>query len=215
VVVSARREAIAAVRNEGSYPNWYFPFPFLQLAPERTWADVVGWALPLYPDPGPLPAELEARLVEWNKIADPAARAFAVLRTVQRDVRYFGTELGENTHRPALPGVTWERRYGDCKDKAFLTATLLRRLGIEAEPALVSLHRGKGLQQLLSSGADFDHVIVRARIAGTSFWLDATLAEQHGSLAANDVHDYGVALPVRAGVDALVPVPRRAGPATR
>jgi hypothetical protein len=58
----------------------------------------------------------------------------------------------------------------------------------------------------LPSAALFDHVIVRARIDGKSYWLDPTLSEQHGDLRSLDVHDYGAALPVLAGVDALVPV---------
>ena len=204
--ISAHAHLVAGSRDEGAYPNWYTRFPMVQIAPERSWGDVVKWALPLYPDPGPLPAELEARVGEWSKISDKTARAFAVLRTVQKDVRYFGTELGENTHRPAPPAQTWEKRYGDCKDKAYLTVALLRRLGIDAEPALVSIEHGKATMERLPSAALFDHVIVRARIDGKSYWLDPTLSEQHGDLRSLDVHDYGAALPVLAGVDALVPV---------
>jgi len=196
---------VASSPDEGGYPTWYERLPLLEVAPQRTWTDVVAWALPLYPE-AKLPPELEARVAEWSKIADPHARAFEALRTVQRDVRYFGTEMGDNTHRPAAPADTWEHRYGDCKDKAYLLATLLHRLGIEAEPALVSLDEGKGIGARLPSAAAFDHVIVRARIEGKPFWLDGTLSEQHGDLRKLDVRDYGLALPVVAGSKELVPV---------
>jgi transglutaminase-like putative cysteine protease len=196
---------VPASRDEGSYPGWFDRFPTVQFAPRRSWSDVVAWALPLYPEAS-LPAELESRLPQWQAIAAPEDRAFAILRTVQREVRYFGTEMGDNTHRPAPPAETWQRRYGDCKDKAYLVATLLRRVGIEAEPALVSVDDGKSLFGHLPSASAFDHVIVRARIGGTSYWLDPTLAEQRGDLRTLDVRGYGAALPVRAGETALVAV---------
>ena len=104
-------------RDEGSYPAWFDRFPTVQFGRRRNWAEVVAWALPLYPEAS-LPADLEERITAWKAIADPQARAFAILRTVQREVRYFGAEMGDNTHRPAPPAETWQRRYGDCKDKA-------------------------------------------------------------------------------------------------
>ena len=203
--LSVDARLVPASRDEGSYPAWFDRFPTVQFGRKRNWADVVAWALPLYPD-ATLPADLEARLAEWKAMADPQARAFAILRTVQREVRYFGTEMGDNTHRPAPPAETWLRRYGDCKDKAYLVTVLLRRAGIEAEPALVSMDDGKSLFQRLPAASAFDHVIVRARMEGHDYWLDATLAEQHGDLRTLDVRGYGAALPVRAGETALVPV---------
>ena len=204
LTVDARR--VPASRNEGAYPAWFDRFPTVQFALRRGWSDVVAWALPLYPEAVVLPAELEARLPEWKKIADPHERTFAILRTVQRDVRYFGTEMGDSTHRPAPPAETWERRYGDCKDKAYLVTALLRRVGVEAEPALVSVGLGKSLFGRLPSAGNFDHVIVRARIGERVFWLDPTLSEQRGDLRTLDVRSYGAALPIRAGETALVPV---------
>jgi hypothetical protein len=204
--VLAHAHLTAGVRDEGEYPNWYLPYPMIQVAPKRSWSDVVAWALPLYPEPGALPAELQARILAWKKIQDPHARAFAVLRAVQDEVRYFGTELGDSTHKPADPSLTWQRRYGDCKDKAYLTSTLLRQVGIDSEPALVSMSDGRAVEQMLPSGAVFDHVIVRARIDRQTFWLDPTLTQQHGDLRQLDVRDYGTALPIARGVTALVPV---------
>jgi hypothetical protein len=108
----------AAYTDEGSYPVWYQPYPRAQVSQARRWSDVVDWALPLYPaQTAPLPADLEAHLAQWSKLADPQARVSAALRLVQEQVRYFGVEMGDNTHRPTLPAETWSRRYGDCKDK--------------------------------------------------------------------------------------------------
>jgi hypothetical protein len=197
---------IAAVRAPDDLPSWYRPYAYLEIGPERRWADVVAWALPLYPESIALPDELAARVAAWRALGDPRLEAMAVLNAVQDEVRYFGIEMGDSTHRPAAPGVTWERRFGDCKDKAYLTVALLRALGMKAEPALVSLDEGSGIRDLLPAASAFDHVIVRLRLDGKSYWLDPTLTQQRGKLDALDVIDYGVALPIVAGSDRLVDV---------
>ena len=184
------------------YPAWYTPYPLLQFSERRSWGDVVAWARPLYPDDAPLPDELQARVGEWKRLPRPEAIA-AALRLAQEDIRYFAVSLGENTHRPNLPAVTWARRYGDCKDKALLLAALLRELDIEAGPALVSFADGAAVRDSLPAANAFDHVIVRARVDGRTLWLDATATGQRGDVYTRDVHPFGVALPVAAGVDRL------------
>jgi hypothetical protein len=197
-------EAQAPVVDEQNYPVWYQPFPRAQVSVRRSWADVVAWALPLYPDvDGPLPEGLEQQLGIWSKLPGDEAKLQAALRAVQDEVRYFGVEMGENTHRPAAPADTWTRRRGDCKDKAYLLVTLLRRMGIRAEPALTSIDDGRAVQDQVPSAYDFDHVIVRAQIDGKPVWADATMTQQGGEPSATDLSPYGVALPIARGSDAL------------
>lgn len=193
----------APVLDDGGYPAWYQPYPLVQVARAQGWADVVAWATPLYPTVDTLPAELDARLVEWSRLDDPFDRIRAALRTVQDEIRYFGAEMGENTHRPHPPAETWDRRYGDCKDKVYLLVTILERLGVEAAPALVSTERGRALLEFVPSASAFNHVIVRARVGDTVMWLDPTISGQGGDPRDSDMAAYGVALPVVAGVKAL------------
>ncbi|MFC5570075.1 DUF3857 domain-containing protein [Lysobacter yangpyeongensis] len=194
----------AAYTDEGSYPVWYQPYPRAQVSQARRWSDVVDWALPLYPaQTAPLPADLEAHLAQWSKLADPQARVSAALRLVQEQVRYFGVEMGDNTHRPTLPAETWSRRYGDCKDKAYLLATLLQRMAIDAAPALTSIESGKGVANGPPAASAFDHVIVRAKVGDAVLWLDPTITSQGGAASDSDLSRYGVALPVVPGVTAL------------
>jgi hypothetical protein len=189
--------------DEGNYPVWYSPFPRVQLGPARTWGDVVAWARPLYPVAGALPDDLLARVAEWRKLPTPHARFTAALRAVQDEVRYFGVEMGSNTHRPTPPAETWTRRYGDCKDKAYLLATILAQLEVEAVPALVSTTRGRGLRESEPTAAAFNHVIVRARLGDEIVWVDPTMTQQGGDPRTLDLSDYGVALPIAAASDAL------------
>lgn len=207
VEVKYRANGAAATVDAGDYPRWYETFPAFQVGPERRWADVVTWALPLYPDvTGPLPADLEARIAQWRKIPDPATRLTAALRVVQDEVRYFGIEMGETTHRPHPPSETWTRRFGDCKDKAYLLATVLKRLDIAAAPALVSTGNGKALANYLPGADAFDHVIVRARLGDATVWVDPTMSQQGGDPRRFDMSDLGVALPIESGIVALEPI---------
>lgn len=207
--VQVQARGLPATVYEDSYPAWYQPFPTVQIAPDRGWGDVVRWALPLYPRfDQPFDDDLEGRLAKWKALPDQAARLTAALRAVQNDVRYFGIEIGDNSHRPNPPGLVWQRRYGDCKDKVYLLTTLLHRLDIEASPALVSTNRGRAIGDFVPSASVFNHVIVRARIGGETVWVDPTIAQQGGDPRVFDLGDYGMVLPVAEGVTALETVAR-------
>ena len=195
--------ALAAIAPETEVPPWHRIHPTLQVAPERDWAAVARWGEALYADDAPLPADLEARVAEWRRIEDEPARVSAALQAVQDEVRYFSVLLGDSTHRPAMPAETWTRRFGDCKDKALLLSTVLRRLDVPAVPAMVSAGTRRALGDALPAASQFDHVIVRAAVGGRPLWLDPTLSMQRGPLVQRLAPDYGFALPVEPATKAL------------
>lgn len=143
------------------------------------WAALSRHFAPLYSKAATLPANSKLKR-EANRIAaaqaDPLARASAALKLVQQDVRYIYVGLNGGNLTPASADETWQRRYGDCKGKTTLLLALLVELGIDAEPVLVnSSGADDGLDQRLPIPQYFDHVLVRARIDGTTYWLDGTL----------------------------------------
>lgn len=211
--VEVRAAGVDRIQHEDDYPVWYDPYPLVQFGPRRGWADVVAWALPLYPDQSgqALPADLEQRIVEWRKIRAPGERLQAALRAVQDEVRYFGVETGTSSHRPRLPNEVWNRRFGDCKDKTWLLVTVLQRLGIRAKPALVSTYRGRGIRGYAPSADVFDHVIVQAELDGRAVYVDPTMRLQGGAPERGDLSSYGFVLPVAAGQAALAEVAAPAG----
>lgn len=129
--------------------------------------------------------------------ADPLDRAHAALKLVQRDVRYIYVGLDGGNFRPATADETWQRRYGDCKGKTALLLALLKELGIEAEAVLANNGgNDDGLEQRLPSPNAFDHVLVRARIAGKSYFMDGTMPPVVRP-AAQPVLPYRWLLPLR------------------
>ena len=121
------------------------------------------------------PIKLEASRIAYTN-ASPMQRAAAALKLVQQNVRYIYVGLNGGNLTPASADETWQRRYGDCKGKTALLLALLRELGIKADPVLVnSSGLDDGFDQRLPMPALFDHVLVRAQINGTDYWLDGTL----------------------------------------
>jgi TonB family protein len=174
-----------------------------------SWADVSSRLLPLFDKAGMLAPNSPLRL-EAAKIAsatnDPAARAEAALRLVQDQVRYVYIGLDEGAYRPASADQTWARRFGDCKAKTVLLISLLRELGIPSEAVLVNSKGGDGTDQFLPTPAVFDHVVVRATIAGKAYWLDGTRLGDH-RLEGLPPPEFRWALPLRPGEVKLEAVP--------
>ncbi|HEU0134606.1 MAG TPA: DUF3857 domain-containing transglutaminase family protein, partial [Allosphingosinicella sp.] len=145
----------------------------------KDWASISSHFAPLYRKAAALgsgsPLKAEAsRIAAAN--ARPIDRAAAALKLVQQEVRYIYVGLNGGNLTPATAEETWRRRYGDCKGKTALLLALLAELGIEAEPVLASNGgTDDGLDERLPSPLMFDHVLVKARVDGSEYWLDGTL----------------------------------------
>jgi transglutaminase-like putative cysteine protease len=197
------------VRRPGKDPEPLAPpganqFASIQFSEWPDWASVVDAFAPAYLEDEGLAPDLAA---EADKIgaahAAPAERATAVLRFVQEHVRYLAIGIGDGGLVPRAIAAVWTNRYGDCKDAAKLYVALARRIGLDATPALVNTIEREGVENCLPSSAVFDHCIVRVRIDGASYWLDPTRPLQPSPLATIVQCQYGVALPLAAGSDAL------------
>ena len=182
---------------EAGAPSWYDPRPAAAYSSYADWNAVARWAQSLYVPPGTLSPELEAQVARIAKAEQgEAGRMLAVLRFVQSEIRYLGVEVGVNSHLPNSPSLVFDRRFGDCKDKALLMVALLSRLGIDANVALVNTSMQQGLAEELPSPGGFDHVIVRVMLDRKPYWLDPTLPAQRSELARLSQPDYGLALVV-------------------
>jgi tetratricopeptide (TPR) repeat protein len=196
---------VEAPKPPAGAPGRFADVGLLQFSQFPDWAAVSSLMAPLYEKAEALSADSPLRL-EAQKIAaasaDPKARAEAALRLVQDQLRYafIGMNLGGVV--PADADVTWRRRFGDCKGKTVVLLALLHQLGVSAQPALVDAAGGDGLGQQLPS-VGFDHVLVRATIAGRVYWLDGTRSGDR-RLDEIRVPNFHWALPVQASGAELV-----------
>ncbi|MFM2066219.1 MAG: hypothetical protein RLZZ584_1128 [Pseudomonadota bacterium] len=195
-----RREAVARLNPEPNAPyNVVLPH-IVQLSEFADWAEVSAWGQGLFADAagGAAGGARVAAVAEEirQRTTTPAERVLAALRFVQQDVRYFGTEIGTSSHRPAPADQVIEQRFGDCKDKVALLVALLRQFDIAATPVLVSSAWRGQVTRLLPGPLAFDHVIARVDLEGQFYFLDATRAQQTGPLAQRQAVDFhrGLAL---------------------
>jgi transglutaminase-like putative cysteine protease len=196
---------------EDGAPSWVEQFPAIDISQFQSWQEVVNAALPMYAVSDPPSAEFTALVARLKGSGTTdGLRAIAAIKFVQEEVRYTGLELGKGAFRPASPSIVLRRRFGDCKDKTLLAVTLLRAIGIEAAPALVSTRWQATLANRLPSPAAMDHVIVRAKVGGDTYWWDVTATGQAGALREFTQSGFGAALVIRSGVSAIEAIPEQA-----
>jgi tetratricopeptide (TPR) repeat protein len=173
-----------------------------------SWTDVSQRLAPLFMRAetlnanSPLKAEA-SRIRALSK--DRRVQASEALKLVEDRVRYvfLGEDLGG--YKPVTADLSWTRRFADCKGKTVLLAALLRELGLDAEPVLVSTVQGDGMDERLPSLLTFNHAIVRLKLNGRLYWLDATRSGDT-DIDRLDPPSYRWALPVAASGARLEPI---------
>jgi transglutaminase-like putative cysteine protease len=198
---------VPGLKTEKNTPSWVEQDLAIQYSQFKDWGDVAAAAAPLYvfPERDLATAAAQAKLLTHN-LATPEERIVAIVQFVQEEVRYTGIEEGEAAFRPTSPAIVLRRRYGDCKDKALLTVTMLRSVGIDAAPAIVSTVWTKEIAHRMASPAATDHVVARVRQSGKTYWFDATSTGQAGRLEYFSQAHFGwalVALPEVRGLEAM------------
>ncbi|HEV8691811.1 MAG TPA: DUF3857 domain-containing protein [Ideonella sp.] len=192
-----RRTAAPQFQYDAHAPASAYLADQLQLSEFADWADVARWAARVFAPANRAPAapvRAQAESLAQAAGATPAERTRRTLDFVQNEVRYFGTEIGANTHQPAEPEQVLKQRFGDCKDKATLLVALLRVQGIGATPLLVSTALHGDVNLLLPSPLAFNHVITRVEVGDKAWLLDGTRAHQTGPLAERESHGLGFGL---------------------
>lgn len=180
---------------EDDVPSWYYNRGTIAFSDMKDWRSVVEWVQPMYQLSDTVNPEIATiASVIRSAYEDRNQQIGAALRWVQDEVRYFGVELGKNSHWPSRPEETLARRFGDCKDKALLLIALLKELDVEADAALVNTDRGLEAANYPYRMHAFDHVIVHVQFDGVSHFIDPTRSYQSGALGELHEPDYGLAL---------------------
>jgi len=192
--------------SEGGLPADYDPWGWVEVASYQSWAEVNEWALAQYIIPDALPAELETVVEKAAALGSGEEKVLAALRFVQDEIRYLGIFEGVHSHKPHPLETIMRRRFGDCKDKSLMLVSMLRRMGIDAYPALVQTDYRKAIAGWTPSPQAFDHLVTRVVVDGSVYWLDPTRSYQRGKLADLYFPDYGWALVMREGASDLTAI---------
>lgn len=147
--------------------------PDIQLSTFKTWADVGAWYRGLELDRvQPTDAiRAKARELTAGKSSE-MDKIEALYDFVSDNFRYVSLSFGVGRYQPHAASDILANRYGDCKDKHTLLASLLDAAGIKANAALINSSRR--LDADLPSPAQFDHVITVVPMGKDEIWLDTT-----------------------------------------
>lgn len=189
-------------------PDWYDAYPTIMVTEFKSWKEVSDWAKILYPSNVEVSSSLQNKISEIEqKNTTAESKTLAALRFVQDEIRYTGIEAGENSHRPHKPDQIFNQRFGDCKDKSYLLCVMLRKMGIEADPVLISTEDRKAILNWLPSPGIFDHVTTRVKIGSDMYWFDPTISYQRGSIKTIAYPDYQCGLVISENTNGLSVIP--------
>ncbi len=110
-------------------------------------------------------AEITAQADAANPADPAAARLAAVYKWVAQEIRYMGLTMEDTSpgYAPHDVDITFENRYGVCRDKAALLVAMLRIAGFEAFPVLI--HAGAKMDAEVPMPY-FNHAIAAVRAPG-------------------------------------------------
>jgi transglutaminase-like putative cysteine protease len=143
-------------------------------APAR-WQDIGAWYAGLARDRYTVTPAVEQKLktvVVGAKTLEDTLKALH--RYVTAEVRYVAISLGMGGYQPRSAADVVATGYGDCKDKATLFISFLSRLGIEANPVLLSA--GGQVERNLPTISQFNHAIAAVERPGGRLFVDLTAA---------------------------------------
>jgi predicted transglutaminase-like cysteine proteinase len=92
------------------------------------------------------------------------AKMQTIAQFVQHDIRYVAIELGVGGWQPHPAPEVFAHRYGDCKDKATLTRSMLHEIGVDSYHVIINTERGSVTKETPPHNG-FNHAIVAVRLS--------------------------------------------------
>ena len=155
--------------------------PDVQLSTFQSWDEVGRWYSGLERDRVKPDQTIRSKAAELTASAqNDSDKIEALYDFVAPRYRYVGISFGVGRFQPHSAADVFSNRYGDCKDKHTLLASLIKAAGLDAYPVLI--HHERKLDESVPSPAQFDHVITFVPLksgpdkAGDmqGLWLDST-----------------------------------------
>lgn len=108
-----------------------------------TWGDMGRWYSGLLAGRFEASPEIKQQVAGITAGKDTQlAKMQAIAQFVQQSIRYVAIELGIGGWQPHPAPEVFAHRYGDCKDKATLTRSMLREIGVESYHVVINTRRG-------------------------------------------------------------------------
>ena len=147
--------------------------PDVELSTLRSWDEVGRWYWDLQKDRTAPTAAIRAKAAELVKDKKTDLEKIAALYDfVATNFHYVSLSFGLGRYQPHAAGEILGNRYGDCKDKHTLLASMLQSVGLTAYPALMNSSRP--IDPDVPAPSQFDHVITVVPLKTEYIWMDTT-----------------------------------------
>jgi|GEM_PF-142656 len=158
------RTHIEGIRPEGDTPGWTEVADYLHVSTYATWDEVGRWYWGLVEGQLLVDDAIQGGVAEaletLPKGASERDKVAALYRHVIKSTRYVGLEFGIHGYKPYRTTDIYNRRFGDCKDKASLLKVMLGEIGVQAHLVLVRTRDMGSIAALPASLSAFNHAIV-------------------------------------------------------
>ncbi len=186
-VYTWRNADVAKIRFEPMMPDMREAAPQVQVTTYKDWDAFAAWWAALIKDQKIVTDEMKAKVAELTKDKESRFdKIRAIYDFVTGEVTYQAWEFGVHGYKPYTTTQIFEKREGDCKDKAILACALLGEIGVEAHPVLIYADQGRSKDDLtLPLVQQFNHCIAYVPDVdgkGTEMFLDGT-AQYHTASA--------------------------------
>lgn len=167
------KKDIPQIKKEAYAPGFSEISPYLHISTFSSWEDLGQWYSSFIRDQWEL-SETAKRTV--HQIVEGKATTIDKVKEIQKwilsNTRYVGLEFGVHGYKPYKASQVFERRFGDCKDKALLLCAMLKEVNIDADIALLRTRNLGRIEKTPASLSSFNHAI--AYIPELDLFLDAT-----------------------------------------
>lgn len=166
---------VAAIRHEPSMPAFqgiagqlvitFFPAGGKAATGFAEWQDLGTWVNALLAGRGDASPEIKQQLASLTAGKNTQLEKMqAIAHFVQHEIRYVAIELGIGGWQPHPAPEVFAHRYGDCKDKALLTRSMLKEIGIDSFQVAINTRRGAILASTPPHNYGFNHNIIAVKL---------------------------------------------------
>jgi hypothetical protein len=146
------------------------------------WQEMGNWQKGLTAGRVDASPEIKQKVAALTATANtPLAKMQALAQFVQHDIRYVAIELGIGGWQPHAAPDIFTHRYGDCKDKATLLASMLHEIGVDYYYVVINSERGSVTKDTPANLA-FNHVIIAIKVPDSVSDSSVVATMQHAKL---------------------------------
>ncbi|MFN0205016.1 MAG: DUF3857 domain-containing protein [Planctomycetota bacterium] len=191
---------------ESAMPDAIEFAPSVSVSTYGKWEEFASWWWNLIEKECQSSPAIKDKVVEITKDKkDDLEKIRAIYEFVVTDIRYNAWEFGVHGYKPYNASTIFDRRYGDCKDKAILIKTMLKDVGIDAYPVLIYADESRPIEDLsLPMVGLFNHCIayVPGNDSRPEMFLDGTATHHPMGVLPDMDHGASVVI-VKDGVPVI------------